>query len=196
MLEKTLGIAIKNIHYKESSSIVSVYTESFGLKSYIIKGGRKRNATVHSSLFQPLQVLDLVVYENPKNSLQSIKECSLALEQNSIYTNIIKTSLAYFLQEVICLSLKENASDKDIFNFLHSSVIKLNTCEDKSLKDFHLHFLYDFATLLGFKPYDISLISENKQERLDKLSLLINFYQENITDNRPILSHQILHTIL
>lgn len=196
MIVSTQGIAIKSIPYKESSTIVSVYTEAFGIKSYIVKGGRQKNASVRSALFQPLQILNLVVYENPKNNLQTIKEATLGDSLINIHTDIVRTTLAFFITEVVHLSLKEENKDTEIYSFLKQTIINLNNTEKTNLKDFHLHFLYDFATILGFEPFGIKTDSISKQERNELLSLFITFYQTNITNSKPIQSQQILRTIL
>lgn len=196
MIEKTEGIVLKSIPYKESSNIVQVYTKDWGLKSFIIKGGRKKNAAIHSSLFQPLQLLSLIAYVNPKNNLSQLKEVNILRNLNYIYCNIIKSSLAFFLTEVITLSLKEELKDEDIYSFLYSSIVELNEKEDKELKDFHLFFLYDFAKALGFEPSHLSPLTSTKQERNDRLSLFLDFYKEHITNNKPIQSQEILRVIL
>ena len=196
MIEKTEGIVLKSIPYRESSNIVQVYTKDWGLKSFIIKGGRKKNAAIHSSLFQPLQLLSLVAYVNPKNNLSQLKEVNILRNLNYIYCNIIKSSLAFFLTEVITLSLKEELKDEDIYSFLYSSIVELNEKEDKELKDFHLFFLYDFAKVLGFEPSHLSPLTSTKQERNDRLSLFLDFYKEHITNNKPIQSQEILRVIL
>lgn len=196
MIEKTEGIVLKSIPYKESSNIVQVYTKDWGLKSFIIKGGRKKNAAIHSSLFQPLQLLSLIAYVNPKNNLSQLKEVNILRNLNYIYCNIIKSSLAFFLTEVITLSLKEELKDEDIYSFLYSSIVELSEKEDKELKDFHLFFLYDFAKVLGFEPSHLSPLTSTKQERNDRLSLFLDFYKEHITNNKPIQSQEILRVIL
>lgn len=196
MIEKTEGIVLKSIPYKESSNIVQVYTKDWGLKSFIIKGGRKKNAAIHSSLFQPLQLLSLIAYVNPKNNLSQLKEVNILRNLNYIYCNIIKSSLAFFLTEVITLSLKEELKDEDIYSFLYSSIVELNEKEDKELKDFHLFFLYDLAKALGLEPSHLSPLTSTKQERNDRLSLFLDFYKEHITNNKPIQSQEILRVIL
>ena len=41
MTHKTKGIVLRTVHYGETSVITSVYTELFGLQSYIVKGVRQ-----------------------------------------------------------------------------------------------------------------------------------------------------------
>ncbi|MDO5760403.1 MAG: DNA repair protein RecO, partial [Bacteroidota bacterium] len=145
MIEKTSGIVLKIFPFKESSSIVAIYTEKWGLKSFIIKGGRKKNAKVRSVLFRPLQIIDIETYINKKSTLSLISDVSLCENLDHIYGEMTRTSLAFFLTEVIQLSLQEDAPDEHLFKFLYDIVLKLNNIEKKELKDFHLHFMYYFA---------------------------------------------------
>ncbi len=196
MIEKTTGIVLKIFPFKESSSIVEMYTEKWGLKSFIIKGGRKKNAQVKSVIFQPLQVVSIAVYVNKNSTLSLIKEAYINENLDNIYCEIVKTSLAFFITEVIKLSLQEEAPDEHLFKFLYDSVLKLNDSDKVTLKDFHLYFLYYFAKILGFEAPFLSTQTQNKQERMEKLSLFIDFYQENITNHKKIISQEVLKQIL
>ncbi|MCH3924646.1 MAG: DNA repair protein RecO [Bacteroidales bacterium] len=238
MIEKTSAIVIKTYPYKETSSIVSLYSERFGLKTYIIKGGRKKNAPIPSNVFQPLQILDIIVYNKPKIVLNQIKEYALTYNLQNIYCNIIKTTLAIFITEIISLSLKEENPNDEAYIFLKDTITTLNDIDDKYLKDFHLFFMINFASLLGFQPmnnfdeenkffditkgcfsnnistnslsFDLSStlhkfliqspnitpITQSSIERNNILNALILFYQEHITNNKPIKSQQILSSIL
>ena len=44
MTESTNGICLHHYKYSESSVIVKIFTEKFGLKSYIIKGVRSKKS--------------------------------------------------------------------------------------------------------------------------------------------------------
>ena len=66
MIHKTKGIVIRVVKYGETSVIVSIYTELFGIQSYIVNGVRtsSKKASGKASQFQPAAILDLVVYHN------------------------------------------------------------------------------------------------------------------------------------
>ncbi|MBR1768866.1 MAG: DNA repair protein RecO [Bacteroidales bacterium] len=195
MIERVVGIVLKSVPYKESSNIVSVYTRELGLRSFIIKGGRGKKAPTKSSLFQPLQILNIETYIG-KSELLQVKEANLFCNINNIHTDIVKSSLAFFIIEVILLSLKGEQADVRTYSFFYDTVLALNEKENKELKDFHLFFLYDFAKLLGFEPPDLSPHTSNKKERNDRLSLFLDFYHQHITNQREIKSQEILRLIL
>lgn len=155
MIEKTKAIVLKNIPFSESSSIVTLLTEDFGLKTYMIRGGRKKNAHIASRMFQILEIVEVVVYNhNKNNSMGQVKECSICYDLQKTRQSIIKTSLTFFLTEIIYLSIKGESPNNQLYSFIESSILSLNELSDKESRDFHLYFLYHFATLLGFRPMD------------------------------------------
>ncbi len=76
MTHKTKGIVLRSVNYGETSVITSVYTESFGLQSYIVKGVRQSTKKGQSKqiYFQPGAILEMEVYHNELKNLQFIKE--------------------------------------------------------------------------------------------------------------------------
>ena len=76
MITKTRGIVLNYIKYGDTSIICKIYTEQFGLQSYIINGIRKSKSK-NIGLYQPLNILDLVVYHKKTSGLQRIKESKL-----------------------------------------------------------------------------------------------------------------------
>ena len=74
MLHKSRGIILTSTDYGEASLVVKIYTALFGIQSYLINSVRKRNARIHSNIFQPLTPVDLVVYHKNRPGLQRISE--------------------------------------------------------------------------------------------------------------------------
>jgi DNA repair protein RecO (recombination protein O) len=151
MIYQTKAIVLKTFAYSESSIIVKILTKEFGVKSYILKGGRKKNAGLRSNIFQPLYILELQVYNNPKKDLQIISEAKIDKDLSPLFSDIKKTSLAFFLSEIINLCLKEEESNLEIYTFIEENILRLNSLtENHSI--FHLNFLIDFSEQLGFPP--------------------------------------------
>ncbi len=80
-LHKTKGIVLKTVKYGETSLIATLYTELFGIQSYLVSGVRTstRKGPGKANLFQPAAILDLVVYHNELKHLQRIREMKWAL---------------------------------------------------------------------------------------------------------------------
>ena len=151
MLHKTRGIVLQTINYSDTSLIARIYTEQFGLQPYMVNGARGKKAKVRANVLQPLSLVDMVVYHKEKNSLQRISEIRNNRPFTSIPYNIVKTSIAIFLNELLCKAIKEEEPNERLFEFLHSSVQILDL-EADNCSNFHLCFMVQLSKYLGFYP--------------------------------------------
>ena len=151
MLFDTKGIVIHHVNYGESSIIVNIYTELFGLKSYIVKGVKSKKSKIKISLFEPLTLLELVVYNKASATIQNIKEVKCSHNFNSIPYDISKSTISLFLSEVLFKSIREFEKNEMLFEFLYNSIKLLDKTKEK-VTNFHLIFLIELSKYLGFHP--------------------------------------------
>lgn len=151
MLHKTRGIVLRTVNYSETSIITKIYTEEFGIQSYLIKGAKRKSASVKANLFQPLSLLNLVVYKKEKNKLQTLKEASVDIHFTSIPYDTAKTSILFFMNEVLLKCLQEEEANPELFSFLHESIQTLETTES-NFSSFYLIFMVRLTRFLGFYP--------------------------------------------
>ncbi len=151
MLHKTKGIVFKVTDYGESSVIVQLFTEKFGLQSYMVNGAKKPKAKISRNMLQPLHLVDMVVYHKNTGNVQRIKELKNAPLLQSIPYDIIKSSIAIFLNEVLYKSVKQQAADETAFGFIFSAIEWLDH-QTEGLANFHLLFLIQLTRYLGFYP--------------------------------------------
>ena len=97
MLHKTRGIVFSYTEYRETSLIVKIYTELFGIQSYIVNGVRKKNAKLNVGWFQPLTLVELVVYHKERHGLQRISEIRPMPALRDIPFYVIKSAIVLFL---------------------------------------------------------------------------------------------------
>jgi DNA repair protein RecO (recombination protein O) len=151
MLHKTRGIVFKTTDYGESSVIVQVFTEKFGLQSYIVNGAKKPKAKVARNMLQPLHLLDMVVYYKNTGNVQRIKELKNSPQLQTIPYDVIKSSLAMFLNEVLYKAVRVQSEDENLFGFVFSAIEWLDH-QSEGLANFHLLFLVQLTRYLGFYP--------------------------------------------
>lgn len=151
MLHKTRGIALSYIRYRESSIIAKIYTENFGIQSYIVNGVRSsRSKSNRIALFQPLTLLDLVVYHKDKpDALHRISEMKCRVPFHSLPFEVVKSSLALFLTEILSKCLREEEENVALFEFLEEAIEYLDQAES-GFENFHIHALVQLAFYLGF----------------------------------------------
>jgi len=151
MLHKTRGIVFKTTDYGESSVVVQVFTEKFGLQSYIVNGAKKPKAKIARNMLQPLHLLDMVVYHKETGNVQRIKEVKNSPQLQSIPYDVIKSSLAMFLNEILYKAVKQQSADENMFGFVFSAIEWLDHQAD-GIANFHLLFLVRLTRYLGFYP--------------------------------------------
>ncbi len=157
MLHKTRGIVINYIRYRETSIIAKIYTEKFGVQSYIENGVRSSKGKNRIALFQPLSLLDLVLYHDDKKEIHRISEIKSAYPFKTLPYDVYKSSIGMFLDEVLNKTLKETNENPTLFEFLFHSLIFLDETE-QHFENFHLIFLLKFTFFLGFSPNDANEI--------------------------------------
>jgi DNA repair protein RecO (recombination protein O) len=152
MLHKTRGIVFKTTDYSESSVVVQIFTEKFGLQSYIINGAKKPKAKISRNMLQPLHLVDMVVYHKSNGNVQRIAELKNVPVLQTIPYDIIKSCVAMFLNEVLYKAVKQQTPDEAIFDFIFNS-IELLDHKTHGLANFHLLFLVQLTRYLGFYPH-------------------------------------------
>jgi DNA repair protein RecO (recombination protein O) len=150
MLYKTQGIVFRFTKYGETSIIVTIFTTMFGLQSYIVNGVRSKTAKNKIALFQPLTLLDLVVYHRENAGILRIKEVKCLHPYQTVQNDMRKSAIAMFLNEVINKAVKDQSHTESMGEFMIDSFIALDQLN--SVENFHLIFLLKLSRYLGFGP--------------------------------------------
>lgn len=151
MLEKTRGIVLKLTNYGDTSVVAKVFTESFGLQSYMVHGAKKPKAKIRINMLQPLQLLEMVVTRKPNADLQRIAELRMSPAFVSIPYDVGKTTVVMFLNEVLHKVLRHQEADSPLFQFLFHAISWLDSTE-RMPASFHLYFMIRMTRYLGFQP--------------------------------------------
>ena len=151
MLCTTKGIVIHHFKYAEKSVIAKIYTEKYGLQSFLMNGVRNAKSKNKAVYFQPLSLVEINFFYKEKKSLQQLKNIRLERPYVSIPFNINKSSIAFFVAEIVYKSIKEEEPNTDLFDFLYQSFQFLDL-QDENYNNFHLLFLAQLCKYLGFYP--------------------------------------------
>jgi DNA repair protein RecO (recombination protein O) len=221
MLHKTRGIVFRFVKYGETSIIATLFTELFGLQSYIVNGIRSKSGKNRIALYQPLTLLDLVVYHREHANINRIKEVKCLYPYHSIQTNFNKSTMAMFIAEVLNKTVKEESHAQELTEFLIRSLISLDQMDGRTW-NFHLVFLLKLSRFLGFGAHHVNDVlgtrttsRENEQllslllsseyfehitmqnsQRREILDLIIKFFADHIENLGEIKSIQVLREIL
>lgn len=221
LLHKTRGIVFRFTKYGETSIIVNIFTELFGLQSYIVNGVRSKSAKNKIALYQPLTLLDLVVYHRDNANILRIKELKCLYPYQSIPTDVRKSTIAMFVNEIINKTVKDESYAVDVCEFLIRSLITLDH-QSVGVENFHLIFLLKLSRFLGFGAHnknevvggrfatqemeamlDVLVKAEYEDPliisqalRRELLDLLIQFYTDHIETLGEIKSVQVLREVM
>lgn len=192
MILKTSGLVLSSIRYKDTSIIVKIFTRELGLKSYLINGVRSMGKGSKMALYQPLTLLDLVVYNKENFGLQRISEAKLQRAHQRIPFDFSRTSIALFMTEVINRSIYENYQNEFLFDFLSESVVILDQSETL-LAHFPLVFLIEKAKFLGFSPESAEgfMLESNKQPFSKEEFPATMDYLNNLVEEKYQCCHKI-----
>ena len=220
MLIKTRGIVLNYLKYRDTSIIVKVYTEKLGLRSYIINGIRSSRSRSKIALFQPLTLLDLVVYTK-NTDLNRIKEYRVCEPVVSIPFDVRKSSIAIFLAELLAKSIREEEENPALFDFIFQSILILDHMQ-QGFMNFHLQFILKLSRFLGFAvekadnlrmdlqfPGDLDVVIneliasryENeiritKEQRLEVLDVLQTFFRHHFHIQGDFKSIKVLREVM
>ncbi|MDX1542576.1 MAG: DNA repair protein RecO [Christiangramia sp.] len=175
MLVHTNAIVISALKYGEADLIVKAYTQSDGLKTYMLKGVLKsKKGKFKASMFQSLTRLEIIANHRGGGKMEYLKEAKVAASYQSIYTHPIKMTMAIFLAEMLRNTIKEEEGNPALFHYLEYSFEFLNTAY--KIANFHLLFLLNLTRYLGFQP-------ESARKDLSVFNMLDGVFQEIPTND-------------
>jgi DNA repair protein RecO (recombination protein O) len=219
MIVKTRGIVFRFTKFGETSIIVTIFTEQFGLQSYIVNGVRSKTSKNRIALYQPLTLLNLVAYHRGAN-IERLKEISCLYPYRSLMADTRKSSLAMFINELLNKTVKDESHAGEIFQFLYDSLTALDA-QTEGFENFHLIFMLKLARFLGFGVYTLNEVLGGRMtdretegvlekllsadyhtslkitniQRRNLLELLLKFYAEHMENLGEIRSVQVLREV-
>lgn len=153
MLHNTKGIVLRTVKYGETSLIVSIYTELFGIQSYLINGVRKssKKSSGSAAAFQPGALLELIVYHNELKQLQRIKEFQWNYLYEHIFFDVKKNAVSLYMVELLQKSFKQPEKNEELYYFIEDAFIHLDEADESVVANFPLYFALHLTVFFGFR---------------------------------------------
>lgn len=149
MIFATRGIALRLVKYGESSGIATIFTERFGIQSYLVNSIRSQK-NPKAYLYQPGSLVDMQVYHNELKNLQRIKECSWSVVYDHLFSNVRSHAVSLFVTEMLLHTLKEPEEHPELFGFCVLAYTHIDGAHGTALANFPLYFSVHLARHLGF----------------------------------------------
>ena len=150
-VEKSRIVVLHLTKYAESSVVLHAIDALSGRRSFLVRGLKKNRGAL--AAFHSLSLLDVVGGESPKSSLAYLREWTLARPLHGIRSDLVKSSVAMFISEVLYRSFTSELADPQFFDWLCDAVVRLDG-EEGSIANFPIWFLVSYAVQLGFRPGD------------------------------------------
>lgn len=142
--------------YGETSVIVTVLTELFGLQSYLVNGVRtaSKKGSGKAGLFQPGALLDMVVYHNELKHLNRIKEFKWSYIYRKIFSEVPVNAAALFMIELLTKCLKQPENHPELFHFTEDVMMQLDESSGTVMANLPLFFALHLPVHFGFRIDD------------------------------------------
>lgn len=184
MIAKTKGIVLRSVKYGETSLIVTVFTETFGLQSYLVNGVRTatKKGTPKAALFQPAAILDLVAYHNQFINLQRLREFKWDFLYQHVLSDVQKNAVALFMVELLSKCLKQPEANAELFYFAEDALKHLDEASPAVAANFPLFFAVHLAVFFGFRIND-EFSEENHY---------LDLQEGGFTEGQPVHQHYLV----
>ena len=148
---RTYGIVLHTVRFSDTQLIADVFTEAAGTVSFIDRMPRAGRASVKSSIWQPLSLVEIVWEHRPKLNLQRPREVSLWVPWRQLPFEPAKTAMALFLGEFLYYALRHEQENPLLFQYLTHALRWLDEAPG-NYANFHIVLLLHLTRFLGFMP--------------------------------------------
>ncbi len=148
-LIKTEALILKNIAFKESSSILQLFTKDYGRVSVIAKGAKRFKSQFRGYL-EPLNHLSVIYVHKPTRDIQILTNVEIIHTFIPNINNIEASTYATAILELITKIIHTNEEQESLFQLTLDS---LNFIDNnlKNCQTGFIYFLLQAINLLGFK---------------------------------------------
>lgn len=155
MTHKTRAIVLRTVKYGETSLVVTVFTELFGVQTYMVNGVRSsKKSSAKANYFLPGAILDLVVYHHEQKNMQRIREFGWAVLYQHVLSDVIKNSIALYIVELLYKCLKQPEQNEALFYFCEDVLLCLDKADRAVTANMPLYFALHLSHFLGFRMND------------------------------------------
>lgn len=143
----TQAFVLKNIKYKDSDKIFTLFSKDLGKISAVARGVRKISSRRAGNL-DTLNLVSISIREN-LNAFNDIEEVKTLESYKDLKKDLKKSLKAYYLIELVYKSIEEGEKNEELFNLLQQSLRMMQKTSDPNfvVNYFEMHFM----KLLGYK---------------------------------------------
>lgn len=151
MMEKTRAIVLHSLRYADAKVIVTLFTESRGAQSFMVRVPRSRRSVMQNVLLSPLSLLEVDFEYEENRRMQRLVDVRVSEPYQSLPYNPMKQTIALFLSEFLYYGLREEQANPELFAYLEHSLLWLDN-RTKEYANFPVTFLIRLSRFLGIWP--------------------------------------------
>ncbi len=150
MLTKTRGFVLKDIKYRDTSTICFLYTRDFGRISVILKGGRNPKSRL-SGLFSTGNLLEVVLYKGNNRNLHLVSEGRIIRSPMTAEPDMERFGAIYRLIEIVMNATGNEEKNVRLFDTLALTIESIcKPCRNPDAAA--AWFIFRLISNTGFEP--------------------------------------------
>ncbi|MDA0841692.1 MAG: DNA repair protein RecO [Planctomycetota bacterium] len=145
----TDAVILNQIEYSNTSLIVTLFTEKFGLLSGLAKGARRQKSPFLGS-FDRLNHNEITFYRHTRSTLHTISESKIKNSFLGLRESQDRMYAAHYIADIVRGMTREEEPHPELFNLLVNTLRELEQADDvpRVLFQFEIKFLSE----VGFRP--------------------------------------------
>lgn len=145
---KTEAIVLSKMNYGDTSIILTLFTESEGKLSAIVKGGRNPKSKM-GKVIEPLNHIQIIFYKKSSRELQIISSADLISHFPKIKDDLESTKYSFAIIELVKNLTVENESNNKLFKGL-AKILNLIEENNENPEILFGRFFLFFLSELGY----------------------------------------------
>lgn len=165
---KTEGIVLKEMRYRDTSKILSIFTRKYGKITVMARGAYKPRSQIMANT-QPFSFNEYNLYRG--KSFYYLNQGYIIDSFYSIRDKVERVAFGQYMLELMEKSLSEEQENEKLFMLLLKGLQVLSTLEKDFLK-FIVAYELKFVSFLGYRPFlDKCVICGSADDKYLKYSI-------------------------
>ena len=148
-IKKTEVIILKGMDYRETSRIITAFSEGFGNLKLIAKGVRKPRSRMSAAL-QSIVNTEIVFYKKETSELYLVKEAETVKFFKGIHNSFVRFNYAVVVADFLLNLLATEQVSKTLYQYSLFTLNRIDCSNKDELPYILLQFLLKGTSLLGF----------------------------------------------
>src|SRR3990170_1476786 len=162
---KSLAIVLKSENWRETSKILTLFSQRFGKIKVIAKGARDPKSRLAGNL-ELFSQISIVFYKKESTDLHLLSQVDLIQPLPKIQDDLKRFSYASAVTELLNKLTESEEVHPGLFNLTWETLENINEAPQNKLDNYLWAYVLKLASNLGYRPKLSACISCNKKEAL------------------------------